>query len=195
MLIIIKIYFRPSSCNIFFNVFCQFLQWCPVSLYVTLSASLIDLFYLKWLALIVCPLMLTVPNRCSEKLHYKRRKEKEQLEKEKKEGNRRKRYQLDLRLFHIELFLFWGVLLVRVIWFLLLDCTKANWHSTCRSRSGDDDDDTDNEGNKERSKGLDGFLFIHIFQILVSLHAEMTLCTCRLQMIEYLSSDCGFFLF
>lgn len=30
------------------------------------------------------------------------------MEKEKKEVNRRKRYQLDLRLFHVGLFLFWG---------------------------------------------------------------------------------------
>ncbi|BBG96364.1 hypothetical protein Prudu_005152 [Prunus dulcis] len=34
---------------------------------------------------------LVTCERCSEKLHYKRRKEKEQLEKEKKEVNRRKR--------------------------------------------------------------------------------------------------------
>lgn len=96
-------------------------------------------------------------DRCAEKLNYKKRKEKEQLEKREKEELRRKRFQLNSRnLIHGR---------------SLSNLNSGFWPcrswlfsiSRTRSRS---DDDTDDEGSKgRRRKGLELLIITHEFHL------------------------------
>lgn len=54
--------------------------------------------YLSFKSLAAFFFLLAVSNRCAEKLHYKKRKEKEELDRKQKKEYKRKRCQLDSRI-------------------------------------------------------------------------------------------------
>ena len=104
--------------------------------------------------------LLIVLNRCADKLHYKRQKEKEQSEKRERAENKRKRCQFKPRAF----FCARAYLLLIKIPFTYQSISR-NW-----SRSIDETDN-DCEGSKDRRKGLNIPLVILHF-----LHDETFLC-------------------
>jgi protein FRA10AC1 len=86
---------------------------------------------------------LNLSNRCAEKLHYKRRKEKELEEKREQEENKRKRCQPNA----IVVFTLEPICTVKVP-------VAYSVYSRNRSRR-DDETDIEYEEAKERRKGLD----------------------------------------
>ena len=97
--------------------------------------------------------LLTVSNRCTEKLHYKKRKEEEELDRKQKKEYKRKRCQLESKNFLLGICY---LLLKKVGVSILFSCLEVDSGTMFRDQSKDKDDmDEECERSKVKRKGLE----------------------------------------